>query len=137
MTYFTKCQLSRCGKDVKSVLQAEGCQVTLVTLVTRFLHHLQVICAVQIADSSLHVLMTRHVRGQLNCSHKSTMMNRSTLLYPPPPKKKTRALALEDKNDLKLALLEYRSGFSASGQSWSADGQSWFHRETRVGLESL
>lgn len=70
MTYFTKRQRSRCGKDVKSVTQAKDADAKpyTVTLVTRFLHCLQVICAVQNADISVHVLMIRHVRGQLNCS---------------------------------------------------------------------
>lgn len=70
MTYFTKRQRSRCGKDVKSVTQAKDADAKpyTVTLVTRFLHCLQFISAVQNADISVHVLMIRHVRGQLNCS---------------------------------------------------------------------
>ena len=112
MTHFTRRQLSRCGKDVKSVTQAKDANAKpyTVTLVTRFLQSPGHLCC-------------SNCRHQCACADDKTCEGAAELFMRDDdgeeerttPPEKTRALTLEDKNDLRLALLELRSRFSASG----------------------
>ena len=116
MRCFTKCKLSRCGKDVTSVAQAKGCQHE--ALYSHF-------------SDSVSLLSPGHLCCS-NCGHQCACADDKTCdgateLFmrvdngeeeDATPPEKTRALTLEDKNDLRLALLELMSRFSASGVTY-------------------
>ena len=116
VTYYTKHQLSRCGKEIKSVIQAEGCQR-------------------QALYGHFNDLVSSLTPGHLCCSNciklcacceDGTCCGDSTLFMTTGDSEeetttvpaKSRILTPEDQNDLRLALLELTSKLSAYGTSF-------------------
>lgn len=113
ITYYTKGQLSRCGKEVKAVVQTEKCQ--RVALYQYF------------SDSTLSLLPSHsccsNCRQKCHCSTAgNNYCEAATEVFmrvednkeQVPTDGKSRKITATDENDLRLALMELKSQFSAN-----------------------
>lgn len=117
ITYYTKRQLSRCSKEVKTVVQTEKCQR---------------VALYQYFSDSVSSLLPSHsccsnCRQECHCSTAdSNYCEAATEVFmrveddeeQVPTDAKSRKITATDENDLRLALMELKSQFSANSGSF-------------------
>ena len=113
VTYFTKCQLARCGKEVKSVVKSGECQRQ--ALYSFFSDSVSPLCPGHLCCSIC--------RQQCKCNTTDDKCNGILEVFATEPdeqeelpaSEKTRKMTSTDTNDLLLALQELQTQYSASG----------------------
>lgn len=122
VAYFTKRQLSRCGKEVKSVVKSEECQRQ--ALYRHFSDSVTPLYPGHLCCSNCRIQCTcgpgdDKCEGIVELFMKEA--DKPEESHNVPVTENTRTLTPEDKNDLKLALLELQSRFSGSDHATFLD----------------
>ena len=119
VTYFTKRQLSRCGKEVKSVLKSEECQRQ--ALYSHFSESVTPLSPSHLCCSNCRLKCTCSPDGE-KCEEVAevfmTAADEQMEVQTELETEKTRTLSNEDEIDLKLALMELQSRFSGNGNAF-------------------
>lgn len=117
VTYYTKQQLSRCGKEVKIVIKSPECQRQ--ALYDHFSDSVSPLSPSHLCCSSCQLQCACSSDGQsCNGVTEAFIEKHNEQEKLPTSGELTRALSPYDQNDLKLVLLELQSRFSAKSASF-------------------